>query len=1560
MAISNLLSGRVRLKGPKNVTSDRYEFVDLSQVEPNFGVPSFSASLESNPAILVTDSDGNRGFAQKIVLNEITSSFKGIADLSGSFSGSFLGNFVGDGSGLVNVPSVIAPFIASGSQTASFDGTSLVVNTNAVIQGNTSIEGNLYVSQSIYAESLIVSYISSSIIYSSGSNIFGDTDSDKQELTGSVGIRDILTVNSATGSFSGSFIGSAIATGSFTGSFSGSFFGDGSGLTNIPALTATLIASGSTTASIAPNTGLVVNTFANFEYSVSASMFTGSGAGLFDIPRSALTPDALTSNRIASGSATASIQDSTGLLVNVPAFFEYSVSASMFSGSGRGLFDIPISNLSGDASRIASGSVTASVSPDKGFVVQSLESGSQFTGSLFVSGGIELSSGSSYSGSGARLFDIPRSALTQDALISTEIKSGSVTASVSPDTGFLVTSIVSGSTFSGSVAVVGNVTIPTGSGFFSGSGAGLSDIPRSALTADALLTTEIKSGSVTASVSPDRGFVVESVESGSRFLGNVAVSGSVSASFFIGDGSQLFNIPALTATLISSGSVTASVSPDLGFVVTSVEFGSTFSGSLFVSGGNIQVETGSFFSGSGAGLKDIPRSALTQDALISTEIKSGSVTASVSPDSGFVVTSVASGSTFSGSLFVSGGVQITTGSFFSGSGKGLFEIPQSALAFEINKIASGSATASIAPDTGFVVNVPANFEYSVSASMFTGSGAGLFDLPLSALSQEVFRIASGSVTASALPDRGFVVESVENGTKISGSVDVSGSVTINSGSYFVGDGRYLSNITLANLAIDSTKIFSGSATASISPDYGFNVNVDAFFTNNVSASAFTGSGEGLFNIPLSALAREGYRIATGSVTASVDPIDGFVVNSISTISGSLIVSSSGWELSTSSSNTTFDVINDGNSAYWFSGAASGSNPTLVLYEGVPYTFNVVAVGHPFYIKTSQTSGTGDTYDIGVVNQGVTNGILTFTPPTGSPDILYYVCQFHSAMSGQIIVKEKYQIDPTIKFVGDTIVSGNLYVPSSSYFVGDGRYLSNITLANLAIDSTKIFSGSATASIAPNTGLVVNTFANFEYSVSASMFTGSGKGLFDIPQSALASEVFRIVSGSVTASVAPDTGLLVTSIASGSKFSGSISVSGSITIPIGGGFFSGSGVGLSDIPRSALTEDALLSNLIASGSATASISPNKGLVVNTFTTISGSFVVSSSARPTPLDELPNTFDIINDTNTAYWFSGAASGSNPNLTLVKGKSYIFNIDAIGYPFWINTASVSGNDNGYDSGITNNGMSTGTPLTFNVPFDAPDTLYYNSENEAAMAGTINVVDAIYIPSEIKLVGDTRVVGVVTASVFSGSGAGLFDIPRSALTPDALVATLIASGSVTASVDPSYGFKVISNDYSGSEVSGYGIILSGSTVVSGSIAAFTFIGDGSQLQNVVAAASPKIASGSVTASVAPDTGFLVTSIVSGSTFSGSVVVSGSVRAITYFGDGSQLTGVIAERSGDTPRIASGSATASISPIDGLTTNVPLTIQRNANFSSSLVVSGSTLISGSISASLYRGDGSG
>ena len=151
----------------------------------------------------------------------------------------------------VTVPvAAAAPLIASGSATASFKEGNLLVNTNARIQGD------LYVDDTIYAESLIVSYISSSVIYSSGSNTFGDNYDDRQEFTGSVLVSSSIIVNDIT------------ASQSITGSFTGSFFGDGTNLFNLPE--ATKLATGSITASVSPQFGFKVESIG------TGSQFTGS------------------------------------------------------------------------------------------------------------------------------------------------------------------------------------------------------------------------------------------------------------------------------------------------------------------------------------------------------------------------------------------------------------------------------------------------------------------------------------------------------------------------------------------------------------------------------------------------------------------------------------------------------------------------------------------------------------------------------------------------------------------------------------------------------------------------------------------------------------------------------------------------------------------------------------------------------------------------------------------------------------------------------------------------------------------------------------------------------------------------------------------------------------------------------------------------------------------------------------------------------------------------------------------------------------------------------------
>lgn len=82
-------------------------------------------------------------------------------------------------------------------------------------------------------------------------------------------------------------------------------------------------------------------------------------------------------------------------------------------------------------------------------------------------------------------------------------------------------------------------------------------------------------------------------------------------------------------------------------------------------------------------------------------------------------------------------------------------------------------------------------------------------------------------------------------------------------------------------------------------------------------------------------------------------------------------------------------------------------------------------------------------------------------------------------------------------------------------------------------------------------------------------------------------------------------------------------------------------------------------------------------------------------------------------------------NPTLTLVRGNTYTFDLSlTIPSPFYIKTEASLGTTNLYTSGVTRNGATEGT-VTFTVPQDAPNTLYYSSSTEFNMRGTINIVN-------------------------------------------------------------------------------------------------------------------------------------------------------------------------------------------------------------------------------------------
>ena len=96
-----------------------------------------------------------------------------------------------------------------------------------------------------------------------------------------------------------------------------------------------------------------------------------------------------------------------------------------------------------------------------------------------------------------------------------------------------------------------------------------------------------------------------------------------------------------------------------------------------------------------------------------------------------------------------------------------------------------------------------------------------------------------------------------------------------------------------------------------------------------------------------------------------------------------------------------DVVEVHGKRYYKINEYSIPNPTLTLVEGETYTFNIQALGHPFWIKTVSSTGTENAYNNGVTNNGIANGTITFTVPYDAPSTLYYNCQFHSSMAGEI-------------------------------------------------------------------------------------------------------------------------------------------------------------------------------------------------------------------------------------------------------------------------------------------------------------------------------------------------------------------------------------------------------------------------------------------------------------------------------------------------------------------------------------------------------------------------------
>jgi plastocyanin len=105
------------------------------------------------------------------------------------------------------------------------------------------------------------------------------------------------------------------------------------------------------------------------------------------------------------------------------------------------------------------------------------------------------------------------------------------------------------------------------------------------------------------------------------------------------------------------------------------------------------------------------------------------------------------------------------------------------------------------------------------------------------------------------------------------------------------------------------------------------------------------------------------------------------------------------------------VTNVGASYYVFNGNdrltnhVDAADPAINVNLGDTIVFSFSISGsHPFHVKTTQTTGTSNNVTSGTItNNGQQTLDLTWDTNGVTPGTYYYICRFHSGMSGAIVI-----------------------------------------------------------------------------------------------------------------------------------------------------------------------------------------------------------------------------------------------------------------------------------------------------------------------------------------------------------------------------------------------------------------------------------------------------------------------------------------------------------------------------------------------------------------------------
>ncbi len=282
-----------------------------------------------------------------------------------------------------------------------------------------------------------------------------------------------------------------------------------------------------------------------------------------------------------------------------------------------------------------------------------------------------------------------------------------------------------------------------------------------------------------------------------------------------------------------------------------------------------------------------------------------------------------------------------------------------------------------------------------------------------------------------------------------------------------------------SFGVKELNLLNASGTPTVTSPNNLNLNAN---TVAISTSCTIGS-----NLTVTSTTNSANLNVTGIGTLTRGFATDLSVSGISTIS----------QPSNANPHSLWDVVNNGSSAYRFTGPGQDGaedNPNIYLVRGQRYIFKVNASGHPFQLRVANG---GAAYSDGVTNNGAQSGNVVINVQHDAPAQLYYQCTSHGGMVGNIYIVG-----------GPQVISG---VVTATTFSGSGASLTNLPSAQLtgalpALDGSNL-TGLSGVSLSGSTNNTIVTVTGANAITGESTLTYNGSDTFELQPASATPAIF---------------------------------------------------------------------------------------------------------------------------------------------------------------------------------------------------------------------------------------------------------------------------------------------------------------------------------------------------------------------------------------------------------------------------------------------------------------------